>query len=69
MVDGLHILIQNIIYYVLYIIQNRRKKPLAIALSGQGGSQWEYVEGDLTNVQYQPIRTVTMNLLSTINTS
>jgi hypothetical protein len=54
MVDGLHILIQN-----------RRKTPLAIAVSGQGGD----VEGDLTNVQYQPNKTVTMNLLCTINTS
>jgi hypothetical protein len=46
MVDGLHILIQN-----------RSKKPLAVALSGAG--RWLRGRdggGDLTNVQYKPIQ-------------
>jgi hypothetical protein len=44
MVDGLHI-----------IIWNRRKKPLAIALSG-AGKVWKGRDSgsDLTNVQHNP---------------
>jgi hypothetical protein len=45
MVDGLHTLIQN-----------RTKKPLAIALSGAGtGLRSRDSGGDLTNVKYKTI--------------
>jgi hypothetical protein len=45
MVDGVHI-----------IIQNRSKKPLAIALSGARRKSRERDSGDdLINVQYKPI--------------
>jgi hypothetical protein len=41
-------------------IQNKKIKPLAIALNGQGGGQG--VGGDLTNVQCKSLfGTVTMN--------